>query len=102
MNNQITDLREVFVPGEGATYQIGTDQYPQTVLKVTAKTVTVREDRAVVESGSDFTGDAVYSFSPNPAGRVETFRLGNDGAVRGKGRVGRLSPGRAAYRDPSF
>lgn len=82
--------------GAGATYQIGSDQYPCTIVavSVTRHKVEVTFDRTV--------GPGL--FLPQPEGRRETFTRRADGSYRLVGKNhGLLSfRGRRSYMDPSF
>lgn len=62
--------------GMGATFCIGSDSYPATVIDITpsGKTVTIQEDNYEIISGSSHDGSAEYTYSANPNGRVISFR----------------------------
>lgn len=61
--------------GDGATYGVGSDSYPATVIKTTAKTVTIQDDEAIVVGGPYQYGDNIqYRYEPNPNGRTMVCR----------------------------
>jgi hypothetical protein len=88
--------------GDGATYSVGSDRYPATVIAKTAKTLTFQSDDYRATPESNYYGLQSYTFSPNPNGALYKARWST---VRGgwvsKGfrfRVGH----RGAYQNPSF
>lgn len=87
MNDATTPANDtnVFVPGEGATYSIGSDYYPVTVRRVTATRVVVTCDRTA--------GPGV--FLPDADGEEMTFTLRKGGRwIRKGGHCGSLHKGR--------
>lgn len=61
--------------GDGATYAAGSDCYPATVIKVTAKTVTIQHDFATAVGGPYAYGDNIqYEYSRNPNGNTMVCR----------------------------
>jgi hypothetical protein len=80
--------------GDRCHWQLWTDVEPCTVIKRTAKTVTVRLDKADVATppvmvpggfAAVCLEPASYSISENPDGRLMTFSLRASGAWKGKG-----------------
>ncbi len=97
--------------GDGATISIGSDRYPATIIAVTLKAhgpvVTVQRDRMSRTDSNGQSEDQAYTFTPNPAAKLETYSLRRDGTWRvfaGNPRDGhRLTiGGRSAYLDPHF
>ena len=89
-------------PGTPATYAIGGDRYPMTVVEVSKSGHIVRarrcRTRAAHKSGQGFI------FVEMQHAEVETYTRRGDGAYRPKGRkCGRLYIGtRTSYSDPHF
>jgi hypothetical protein len=95
-------------PGTPACYQLGSDQYPFTVVTVSAsgKTVTLREatSRRTDKNGY-YTENQRFIFADNPKGRILKATLRKDGAYRAVGcrNYGRVTFGEyGKYNDPSF
>jgi len=95
--------------GSAATWSNGRDSWPATVIAVsrTGHRVTIREDKAIVISGSEHDGSAQYRYEPDPNGREIIFtRRSERGGVAYRQEGSRwtaVSFGRRrAYRDPSF
>lgn len=116
--------------GMGATVLMWTDRHAATITEVSSKgtlpdgtprwIVGVREDRAIVISGSEYDGSAEYRYEPNPEAPVRYWRFDGDKGWRqvrhadrpaGKRFTNRWvladGPGlrigeRREYRDPSF
>lgn len=88
--------------GDGATYSVGSDRYPATVIAKTAHTVTLQDDTFKAGEGHNYFGSQVWVFSPNPEGptRVARWSPKRQAFVNGDTRyhVGH----RSAYHDPSF
>ena len=61
--------------GDGATYTIGADSYPYTVIEVSpsGKTIRVQRDRAVLVGGEG--EDSRHVYIPNTDREAETFTL---------------------------
>jgi hypothetical protein len=93
--------------GQGATYGIGSDRYPHTVIEVVNETrVVVQADNYRRIDNNGFSEDQTYEYAPNPlACRIIVTRR-KDGAWRKQGDnsgSGVFSfHGRNAYQDPSF
>jgi hypothetical protein len=89
--------------GMAATVLYWSDRHAATVIKVTAKTVTVQEDKAVRTDQNGMSEVQQYDYSPDPEGRVLTFRLNKKGAyVNRKSGRGLLLGVRRHYHDYSF
>ena len=102
--------------GDRCNWQIWTDIEPCTVVKRTAKTVTVRLDKAEVATppvmvpggfAAICLEPGTYEISEDPKGRLMTFSLRASGAWKGKGTsvnsVGNvLRAGWRKYRDHGF
>lgn len=86
-------------PGEGATYNLGTDQYPVTIRKVSASghAIWVSKDQVRANPG----GSMVFIPVDRPEKDWDKFTRRDDGKYRPVGKnFGYLSPGRESYRDP--
>lgn len=95
--------------GQGATYRIGSDRYPATIVAVTRfksgtregqpRAITVQEDESTVVSGSQHDGSAVYEYQTNPKAPWRTFLATTTGRYMRNGSS--LSVGiRSRYYDP--
>jgi len=93
--------------GQGATYGIGSDRYPYTVVEVASPTrVVVQADNYRRTDKNGFSENQTYEFTPNPnACRIVVTRRKN-GRWHRQGestKSGAFSfQGRHAYQDPSF
>jgi len=93
--------------GDGATYSIGSDSYPMTIIEVSKSgyKVTAQHDSAEMVEGSEYTNDAVYRYERNPSGSTLVFTNRKDGQYRAVGcsNYGRLTLGiRHKRRNPEF
>ncbi len=79
--------------GDRCNWRLWTDVVPCTVVKRTAKTVTVREDKATVVKppvlvpggfAAVVLEDATYEISEDPHGRLRTFSLRKSGSWKGR------------------
>jgi len=96
----------VLVIGDGATYFVGSDRYPYTIVEIskTGKTVKVQRDNA---KNTVAWPDQEWKFTANPDAPIETLTKRSDGAYRQKGTrkcrgVGWNLNGRDKYLNPSF
>lgn len=87
--------------GDGATVLGWTDRHAATVIKVTPKTVTVREDTAIRTDARGMTEWQDYRYEPNPDGRVHVYRWTKKG-WRSKTGGGVAFGVRNEYYDYSF
>jgi hypothetical protein len=97
--------------GDGATYSVGSNRYPATVVSFTRflsgarkwqiSSVTVQQDEATVVSGSMHDGSAEYEYSPNPHAARQEFKVNKAGRFVRDGRVLHIGQ-RRRYEDPSF
>ena len=90
--------------GMGVTVLGWTDRYPGTVILVSpsGKTINVQEDLAVRTDANGMSESQEYAYSPDPHGRIWTFRLGKHG-WRGANKGPGLRLGvRERYYDYSF
>ena len=94
--------------GLGVTYGIGSDCYPATIISITNKDkkIVIQFDFYTPTEGYDYFKNQVYTFTPNPFGRTQTWTLRKNGhwvPLNSAKAVGYLSfKGRRAYSDPSF
>lgn len=101
---------ETLIPvvGMGATYYIGSDRYPYTIIAVnkTGKTICVQRDKATPAEGYDYYSKQVYNYTPNLLGDIEVYTLRKNGRFYRQGetsKYGCLVIGkRNQYQDPSF
>jgi hypothetical protein len=78
-----------FKVGDAATYSVGSDRYPATVIDVQAfksgpragriRAITVQDDNAQVVSGNILDGSATYEYSRNTEGSIRTFTADKKG-----------------------
>jgi hypothetical protein len=107
MNQDQRKTSEVQI-GDGATFTIGSDRYPYTVVGIlTAKRLQVRRDHAVRTDKNGFSEIQTWEYSPdeNAPSEVITlrkngrwYRLGEPGKGSGFFTIGK----RSMYQDPSF
>ena len=89
--------------GQGACFTVGSDRYPATVIKVTAKTVTLQEANATPAAGHEYFGSQKYEFTPNPNGALRVARWSNKSGAWKIGKYSFVSfNGYGKYSDPSF
>jgi hypothetical protein len=89
--------------GMPATVCYWTDRHAGTVIKVTAKTITVQEDTATRVDSNGMSENQDYTYERNPNGRITVFRQNKAGAWRGANRGPGLVLGhRRSYHDFSF
>jgi len=94
--------------GDGATYQIGSDRYPYTVVEIlTGKRIVVQRDDAVRTDKNGFSEIQTWEYSTNESASKEIitlrknnlwYKMGSPGKGSGFFTIGR----RAMYQDPSF
>lgn len=93
--------------GMGATYTIGSDRYPYTIIAVSAsgKRCTIQQDETKRMDKNGMSEQQTYRFIPNPEAEKKVISLRQDGRWRevGSGGAGFYTIGdRDCYRDPSF
>ena len=93
--------------GDGATYHIGSDSYPFTIVEIKhKKRVILRRDNYIRVDKNGWGGEQVYEYIEDRNGELFEVSLRKDGVWRRKGDVrggGRYSLGnRRAYQDPNF
>lgn len=101
--------------GDGATVCLWSDKHAATVIKVTASTVTVQYDTAILDPDfkpewipGGFAGhctnqdEQTYTYERNPKGRVETYRWSNKYGTYGTPDNPRLIKGRHEFYDYNF
>lgn len=101
------DGRRVPDVGDGATYGVGSDCYPFTVIRVSdsGKTAWIQEDFAKrIDKGGPYTEMQYYEYSPNPDGRVMRVSHRKNGAWRpvGSDHSCVIFGARRKFRDPHF
>jgi hypothetical protein len=89
--------------GQGATYHIGSDRYPYTVVEILSpRSVVLQEDNYRC---TDYNSQT-YEYTPNPDASRTIVTLRKDGVWRKKGDTKGSGYfgfyGRNAYQDPSF
>lgn len=101
-------LRSTPAVGMGATLCQWTDRWPCTVIKVTPRTIVVREDRAIRTDDYGMSETQVWEITPDPDGDLHTFSLRKKsgqwverGFDTGSGAILRLGT-RSRYHDFSF
>lgn len=101
--------------GDGVTINLWSDRHAATIIKVTAKTVTVRRDKATLNP--DFKPEFIpggfaahctnqseqsYTYEPDENGEVRTFRWSDKYQMYGQPRNLTLSKGRQEFYDYNF
>lgn len=101
--------------GDGVTVNLWSDRYAATVIKKTAKSVTVRRDKATLDPNfkpewiaGGFAGHCVnqdeqsYTYEPNENGELYTFRWSDKYGHYGQPNDLTLSKGRHEFYDYNF
>ncbi len=94
--------------GMGATYSLGSDKYPFTIVAVSPskRTIFVTEDTAKLVSGTEQDGSAKYEYTARMDVPQEVFTLRKNGRYHRKGdstKGGCMTVGhRRRYNDPHF
>lgn len=96
--------------GMGATYGYGSDCYPATIIEVSpsGKRLTIQRDEVLVTSGSDQTGDKIYTLLEDPNGATIEYSLRKNNRWYPVGQpidhrsYGLTIGSRTYYQDPSF
>jgi len=91
--------------GDGVTMCFFSDRHACTVIKRTAKTVTVQRDKATRSDGNGMSDAQSYEYERDPGGATYVFSLRKNGTWRQRGdsdRGTRLVAGRREYYDFSF
>lgn len=89
--------------GMGATMCGWTDRHAATIIKVTPKSVTVQRDNATRVDPNGMSETQGYTYTRNPQGETEVYRLNKKGQYRGTGGHGGVIFGiREEYYDFSF
>jgi hypothetical protein len=86
--------------GMGATVLLWTDRHAGTIIKVTPKSFTLREDTAIRTDNYGMSDSQAYRYEPNPNGREWVFRLTKRGWRSGGTAV--MIGHRRSYHDYSF
>jgi hypothetical protein len=84
----------------GATIYIGSDRYPATVIRKTARMIETRRDKATPTDKHDYYGDQDYTYERDPSGEVERWYWSSRGWKK-PGATCRIGE-RSRYSDPSF
>lgn len=93
--------------GQGATFHIGSDRYPYTVVEVCSPTrVVLQADNYRRIDKNGFSEDQTYEYTPNSDAALTVVTRRSDGIWRKQGDTkggGSFSfHDRKAYQDPSF
>lgn len=91
--------------GQGATYHVGSDRYPYTVIRVLSdRRVEVQADNYRRTDTNGISESQTYEYTPNPEGRIVVVSRRKNGAWKevGQDGCGFSFRGRNAYQDPSF
>lgn len=95
-----------FQIGGGATFNIGSDRYPFTIVEVVSvNQIIVQADNYRITNKNGFPEFQTYKYTPNPLACKIVVTRRADGTWRKKGekKGGTFSfNGRNAYLDPSF
>lgn len=88
--------------GMGCTVLQWTDRRAATIIKMTAKTITVQEDTVKRTDSSGMSETQSYEYERNENGAIHIFRLTKRGWRESGGGSGLLIGDRQAYHDYSF
>jgi len=88
--------------GMGCTMLSYTDRHAGTIVKMTPKSITVQEDKAIRLDKNGMSESQQYEFAADPNGRRETFRLRKNGEYVSTGGRRLLIGKRDKYHDYSF
>lgn len=94
--------------GDGATYHIGSDRYPYTVVQIVSpKKIHLKPDHYERIDNNGISENQEYKYIPNPNAQSIVVSLRKDGRWRRQGeslKAGFYSfnQGRNAYQDPSY
>ena len=94
--------------GMGATYYVGSDRYPFTIVEVVnEKTLVIQADEFKRIDKNGFSESQEYTYSPNPEARKIVITKRKTGRWVEKGQSSDCGSGygighRRAYQDPSF
>lgn len=106
MSAAVTKVTAEFLPREAedaVTFGWGSDSYPGTIIKRTAKTITFQEDRAVRTDGNGQSEAQSYTYLRNVDGKIHRAHLDSRGNYNSKTAGRCICVGkRRMYRDPSF
>ena len=101
---------EVVTPevGMGATYVVGSDRYPYTIVEVSksGNRITVQSDREYAAEGYNYYSNQVFTYTPNTDGSLHILSYRKKNNVWRE--VGKKSSlyfyigERRFYQDPSF
>ena len=74
--------------GMGATYGIGSDCYPVTIIEVSPSghQIKLQHDKFELTDRGAVSGTQVYDYAPNPDADVKVFTRRQDGEYREKGK----------------
>lgn len=127
--NERADAISALQPGDGITVSVWTDAHAYTVVRASKTRIVAREDNATLDRDffrpeiipGGFAGHCtnqhkqIYSYSPNPQGRLVTVSLrrwkDEDGNERRAWKAagfdthaqgGNVAPGRHKFRDYNF
>lgn len=102
--NRIAEVSKQPKPevGMGATIMMYTDRIAATIIKVTAKSITVQEDVSTRVDNNGMSESQEYSYKSNPKGQIQVFRLRKRGGYRNKDGDGLLIGDRDHYYDYGF
>jgi hypothetical protein len=90
--------------GDGATYYVGSDAFPATIVEVKKNgRVVIREDKANLVKGDCAGGEQQWECTSNPEGELEICYKNSKGywKILGSGRSVQLGI-RRRYHDPHF
>lgn len=97
-----TNAFELPKVGDGATYNVGSDRYAATVIKVTPRTVTIQDDIAKATLDSNYFGDQKYTYTPDPSGGTNVARWSPKRGWRIGKYTGVGFGHRSQWQNPSF
>lgn len=106
-NSQISVANKSNIIGLGATYSVGSDRYPYTIVDVLSNNkIVVQADHAVRTDSNGFSEDQTWVMTPNPEARKIVLRLRKNGKWVENGKSLNACAfylgHRSRYNDPCF
>lgn len=106
-NSQISVANKSNIIGFGATYGVGSDRYPYTIVDVLSNNkIVVQADNAVRTDSNGFSENQTWEMTPNPEARKIVLRLRKNGKWVENGKslnsCGFHLGERKRYDNPSF
>lgn len=76
-DKKLTKLHKAVKVGDGITLCLYSDSHAYTVIKRTAKTITIQQDKAIRTDGFGLSDYQTYRYEPNKTGEIMKIRWSN-------------------------